>query len=124
MSSRSYFLVSFLFVAFLSGSALGAGEILWDGGADDYMYCTPNNWDGDAVPEVNVLAWETGEITWGDLNDALIDDVNLTSPVIIDTNCSPPTCAKIVVGGDFNVPGVGLEIRGHSNCSWVIGEMV
>jgi hypothetical protein len=52
MSKRTYFLVSFLFAAFLSGSALDAGEILWDGDANDYMYCTPNNWDGNAVPEV------------------------------------------------------------------------
>ena len=112
MSSRSYFLVSFLFFVVLSGSALHAAEILWDGEAGDYMYCTPNNWDGNAVPEVNVLAWEAGEIEWGDLNDALIDDVNLTSPVIIDDTCNPPACAKLVVGGDSNVPGTGLEING------------
>ena len=112
MSSRSYFLVNLLFVVVLSGSALHAAEILWDGEAGDYMYCTPNNWDGNTVPEVNILAWEAGEIGWGDLNDAFIDDVNLTSPVIIDGTCSPPPCAKIVVGGDSNVPGTGLEING------------
>jgi hypothetical protein len=112
MSSRRCFLVSFLFVAFLSASALGAGEILWDGEAGDYMYCNPENWDTNAVPEVNVLAWETGAIGWGDLNDAFIDDPTLSSPVIIDDTCSPPPCAKLVVGGDSDVPGVGLEISG------------
>ena len=112
MSSRSYFLVSFLFLVVLSGSAFGAGEILWDGKAGDYMYCNPENWDTNAVPEVNVLAWETGAIGWGDLNDAFIDDPYLASPVIIDDTCSPPPCAKLVVGGDSDVPGVGLEISG------------
>ena len=106
------FLLSVLSAVFMLCGGLQAGEILWTGAAGDYMYCTPNNWDGNAVPEVNVLAWDTGEIGWGDLNDAFIDDPDLNSPVIIDDTCSPPPCAKLVVGGDSDVPGVGLEIRG------------
>jgi len=105
MSKKLYFLISFVLVLSLAGSA--SAQTFWTDGSGDHLWCNPGNWD-NGLPEFNpdITSWETRGI------DAGINIENMTDPVLIGPGCDAEA-AWVGVGYPVNTgPGVGLNMTG------------
>ncbi|MGR3810285.1 hypothetical protein [Jiulongibacter sp. NS-SX5] len=103
LSSKTILSIVFLFTALLTN----AQTIIWDGGAHDHKWSSPDNWDSNTVPT------STDEVLID--SDSVNVDVNVTvkSLELTSDDCARGNYGKLVIATGFK-----LTIDG-SNSTWV-----
>ncbi len=100
MCKKAIYLILFILVLVLTGSA-PAATYLWDNGGEGALWNVPENWDPDVVPG----AADTARINLSDLPDA---NCIIDSSVVAD-------CETVYVGSNsvLNMTGGTLTTGGH-----------